>query len=142
MRIVKKFGGSSVANAERVLNVARQIGEDVDAGHQVIVVLSAQGKTTDQLIAKAREISPNPSKRELDMLISTGEQQSVALIAMALESMNYKAISLNAFQVGMHTNRVYGNAPIKANRHGADADGTGTRVCCVGYRFSGHQSVR
>ncbi|MFR2465169.1 MAG: aspartate kinase, partial [Clostridia bacterium] len=108
MRIVKKFGGSSVANAERVLNVARQIGEDVDAGHQVIVVLSAQGKTTDQLIAKAREISPNPSKRELDMLISTGEQQSVALMAMALESMNYKAISLNAFQVGMHTNRVYG----------------------------------
>lgn len=113
MRIVKKFGGSSVANAERVLNVARQIGEDVDAGHQVIVVLSAQGKTTDQLIAKAREISPNPSKRELDMLISTGEQQSVALMAMALESMNYKAISLNAFQVGMHTNRVYGNARLK-----------------------------
>ena len=113
MRIVKKFGGSSVANAERVFSVARQIGEDVDAGHQVIVVLSAQGKTTDQLIAKAKEISPNPSKRELDMLISTGEQQSVALMAMALESLNYKAISLNAFQVGMHTNRVYGNARLK-----------------------------
>ena len=113
MLVVKKFGGSSVADAERVRHVAQLIAEDVDQGNQVIVVLSAQGKTTDSLIAKAREISSNPSKRELDMLITTGEQQSVALMAMALQSLGYKAVSLNAFQVAMHTSRVYGNARLK-----------------------------
>ena len=82
MLIVKKYGGSSVATPERVQNVAKQIIEDVKAGHQIVVVLSAQGKTTDQLIAKAKELNPNPSKREMDMLISTGEQQSVALMAI------------------------------------------------------------
>lgn len=114
MLIVKKFGGSSVANAERVNHVAQQIAQDVDKGHKLVVVLSAQGKTTDQLLEKARELNPHPSKRELDMLLTTGEQQSVALMAMALERMGYKAISLNAFQVAMHTNRVYGSARLKS----------------------------
>ena len=114
MLIVKKYGGSSVATPERVRNVASQIIEDVKAGHQIVVVLSAQGKTTDQLIAKAKELNPNPSKREMDMLISTGEQQSVALMAITLQGMGYHAVSLNAFQVPMHTNRAYGNARLKA----------------------------
>ncbi len=114
MLIVKKYGGSSVATPERVRNVASQIIDDVKAGHQIVVVLSAQGKTTDQLIAKAKEMNPNPSKRELDMLISTGEQQSVALMAITLQGMGYQAVSLNAFQVPMHTNRAYGNARLKS----------------------------
>ncbi|MBR2264480.1 MAG: aspartate kinase [Firmicutes bacterium] len=113
MLIVKKFGGSSVADAERVRHVAGLIAEDVDKGNQVVVVLSAQGKTTDQLIAKAKELNQNPSKRELDMLITTGEQQSVALMALALQEMGYKAVSLNAFQIAMNTTRVYGNARLK-----------------------------
>ena len=96
MLIVKKFGGSSVANAERLFNVAGIITEDYNKGNDVIVVVSAQGDTTDDLIEKANEINPKASKREMDMLLSTGEQQSVALIAMALEKMGYKAISLNA----------------------------------------------
>ena len=114
MLIVKKYGGSSVATPERVRNVANQIIDDVKAGHQIVVVLSAQGKTTDQLIAKAKELNPNPSKREMDMLISTGEQQSVALMAITLQGMGYQAVSLNAFQVPMHTNKAYGNARLKS----------------------------
>jgi aspartate kinase len=111
--IVKKYGGSSVATPERVRHVAQQIIEDVEAGHRIVVVLSAQGKTTDQLLARAREMNPNPSRRELDMLISTGEQQSVALMAMTLQSMGYQAVSLNAFQVPMYTNKVYGSARLE-----------------------------
>ncbi|MCI8633556.1 MAG: aspartate kinase [Lachnospiraceae bacterium] len=113
MLIVKKYGGSSVATPERVRHVAQQIIEDVEAGHRIVVVLSAQGKTTDQLLARAREMNPNPSRRELDMLISTGEQQSVALMAMTLQSMGYQAVSLNAFQVPMYTNKVYGSARLE-----------------------------
>ena len=114
MLIVKKYGGSSVATPERVRNVAQQIIEDVEAGRQIVVVLSAQGKTTDQLIARAKEMNPNPSKRDLDMLISTGEQQSVALMAITLQAKGYQAVSLNAFQVPMHTNKTYGSARLKA----------------------------
>jgi aspartate kinase len=111
--IVQKYGGSSVANPERVFNVAKRIIDTYKQGNKVVVVLSAQGKTTDELIAKAHEIDPNPSKREMDMLISTGEQQSVALMAMAINKLGYPAVSLNAFQVGMHTNRTYSNARLK-----------------------------
>jgi aspartate kinase len=111
--IVKKFGGSSVANKERVYNVAERILEDYKKGHKVVVVLSAQGDTTDELIAKAKEINPNPSRREMDMLLTTGEQQSVSLMAMALENLGYPAISLNAFQVKMETTSVYSNARLK-----------------------------
>ncbi|MBU3805013.1 MAG: aspartate kinase [Candidatus Cellulosilyticum pullistercoris] len=113
MLIVQKFGGSSVANAERVFNVARRIAETYKQGNEVVVVLSAQGDTTDDLIAKAKEISPNPNKRELDMLLSTGEQQSVALMCMALGELGFPCVSLNAHQVGMTTTSVYGNARFK-----------------------------
>ena len=114
MLVVQKFGGSSVANAERIFNVAGRIAETYDNGNSVVVILSAQGDTTDELIEKAREINPNPSKREMDMLLSTGEQQSVALMAMALQKMGYNAISLNAAQVGIATTSVYSNAKIKS----------------------------
>ena len=93
MLIVQKFGGSSVANPERVFNVARRIAETYKAGNQVVVVLSAQGDTTDDLIAKAKEISKNPSKREMDMLLATGEQQSVALMCMALGELGNPCVS-------------------------------------------------
>ena len=113
MLIVQKFGGSSVANAERVFNVARRIADTYKAGNEVVVVLSAQGDTTDDLIAKAKEISKNPDKREMDMLLATGEQQSVALMAMALKELGCPCISLNAHQVGMSTTSVYSNARFK-----------------------------
>ena len=113
MLVVQKFGGSSVANAERIFNVAGRIAETYDNGNDVVVILSAQGDTTDELIEKAHEINPNPSKREMDMLLSTGEQQSVALMAMALEKMGYKAVSLNAMQVGHSYNFGLFNAKIK-----------------------------
>lgn len=113
MLIVQKFGGSSVANAERVFNVARRITQTYKEGNEVVVVLSAQGDTTDELIEKAREISQNPSKRELDMLLSTGEQQSVALMCMAISELGFPCVSLNAHQVGMTTTSTYGNARFK-----------------------------
>lgn len=108
-----KFGGSSVANAERVKNVANRIVENYKEGNQVVVVLSAQGDTTDLLLEKAAELNEKPSKREMDMLLTTGEQQSVALMAMAIESLGYPAISLNAQQVGMYTTSAYSNARLK-----------------------------
>lgn len=113
MLIVKKFGGTSVGDKERIFNVARRCAEDYKKGNDVIVVLSAMGKTTDELIAKAQDITPNPPKRELDMLLTVGEQISVSLMAMALDSMGVPAVSLNAFQVAMHTTRVHGNARLK-----------------------------
>lgn len=113
MLIVKKFGGSSVADAVKIKNVADRVIEDYNKGHQIVVVLSAQGDTTDFLLEKAAEITEVPSKRELDMLLTTGEQQSVALMAMAIKAAGYPAISLNAFQTGISTTRVYGNARIK-----------------------------
>ena len=113
MLIVKKFGGSSVADKERIFNVARRVSEDYKAGHDVVVVLSAMGKTTDGLIAQAREINPKGSKREMDMLLTCGEQISVALMAMALESLGIPSISLNAWQVPMYTTSTYGSAHLK-----------------------------
>lgn len=113
MLVVKKFGGSSVADKERIFNVARRCIEDYEKGNNVVVVLSAMGKTTDGLIAKAHEINPNPPKRELDMLLVTGEQVSVALMAMAMSSLGVPAVSLNAAQVVMHTSSAYGSAKLK-----------------------------
>ncbi len=113
MLIVKKFGGSSVANKERVFNVANRIIEDYDKGNNVVVVLSAQGDTTDDMVAKARDYTSAPSRREMDMLLTTGEQISVSLMAMALHELGYNAISLNASQVGMYTTSAYGNARLK-----------------------------
>ena len=113
MLVVKKFGGSSVADKERIFNVARRCAEEYQMGNDVIVVLSAMGDTTDELLEKAAEINPYPSKRELDMLLTTGEQASVALMAMALQFLNVPAISLNAFQVKMHSTARNGNARFK-----------------------------
>ena len=111
--IVQKFGGSSVRDAQRIRNVAGIIAETYLEGNDVLVVLSAQGDTTDDLIAKAEEINSHPSKREMDMLLSTGEQISVALCAMALESMGLPCVSLTAWQVGIQTTAVHGDARIK-----------------------------
>ena len=113
MLIVKKFGGSSVANKDRIYNVARRCIEDYRKGHNVVVVLSAMGDTTDELIEKAREINPNGNKREMDMLLTTGEQVSVALMAMAMQALDVPAVSLNAFQVTMNCTSRYGNARFK-----------------------------
>ena len=113
MLIVKKFGGSSVANQQRIFNVAKRCIEDYKAGHDVVVVLSAMGDTTDELIELAQSINPDAKKRELDMLLTTGEQVSVALMAMAIQSLDVPAVSLNAFQVMMHSTSRYGNARFK-----------------------------
>lgn len=113
MLIVKKFGGTSVANKERIFHVAEQCIADYQKGHDVVVVLSAMGKYTDELIDKARDINPNPSKREMDMLLTIGEQMSVSLMAMAMNHLGTRAISLNAFQVGMHTTSAHSNARLK-----------------------------
>ena len=110
--IVQKFGGSSVADADKIRNVARIITETYRRGHSVVAVLSAQGDTTDDLIEKAREINPNASKREMDMLLSTGEQISCSLCAMAIEAMGYPVISLTGWQAGVRTNSTYSNARI------------------------------
>ena len=110
--IVQKFGGSSVANAEKVNNVARRVVETARDGNQVVVVVSAQGDTTDDLIEKAVEINPNASKREMDMLLSSGEQISIALLAMAIENLHHPVISLTGWQAGFQTNAVASNARI------------------------------
>lgn len=110
--VVQKFGGSSVRDAERVMNVARRIAETYDNGNDVIVVVSAQGDTTDDLIEKAREINENPSKREMDMLLSSGEQISISLLAMAIEKLGKPVISLTGWQAGFKTDSKYSMARI------------------------------
>ena len=112
MLIVQKFGGSSVADAENIRRVAGIIADTYDQGNDVVVVLSAQGDTTDDLLEKAAEINERPSKRELDMLLSPGEQISIALMAMCLEKMHYPVISLTGWQIGMSTNSDHGSARI------------------------------
>ena len=111
--IVQKFGGTSVADADRIRNVARIITETYRRGHNVLAVLSAQGDTTDDLIEKAKELNPHASKREMDMLLSTGEQISCSLCAMAIEAMGYPVVSLTGWQAGFRTNSVYSDARIK-----------------------------
>ena len=113
MLIVKKFGGTSVGNKERIFNVAKRCIEEYQKGNDVVVVLSAMGKMTDELLSMAADINPKASKREMDMLLTTGEQTSVALAAMAVNALGVPAISLNAFQVKMHTDHRYGNARLK-----------------------------
>ena len=116
--IVQKFGGSSVANADRVRNVARIITDTYKAGNDVVVVVSAQGDTTDDLIAKAKEITANPSAREMDMLLASGEQISISLLAMAIKEMGFPSISLLGWQAGFNTSSAYGRARI----HNVKAD--------------------
>ena len=113
MLIVQKFGGSSVADAAKIERVAGIIADTYNAGNEVVVVLSAQGDTTDDLIEKAHEINPNPSKREMDVLLTVGEQISVSLMAMQFEKMRIPAVSLTGWQIGMQTNSTYGAARIK-----------------------------
>ncbi len=111
--IVQKFGGSSVADTERVFNVADIVTKTYAEGNDVVVVVSAQGDTTDDLIEKAKEINPNPSKREMDVLLSNGEQISMSLLAMAIEKLGFPVISLTGWQAGIHTGMNYGAARIK-----------------------------
>ena len=113
MLVVQKFGGSSVADAERVMNVARIVTSTYAKGNDVVVVVSAQGDTTDDLIAKAKEINPNASKREMDMLLASGEQISISLLAMAIEKLGYPVVSLLGWQAGFQTNSKYSAARIK-----------------------------
>lgn len=113
MLIVKKFGGSSVANKDRIFNVARRCIEDYKKGHDIVVVLSAMGDTTDELLELAKSINPEGSKREMDMLLTVGEQVSVSLMAMAMQSLGVPAVSMNAFQVKMNCTSRYSNARFK-----------------------------
>ena len=111
--IIQKFGGSSVADAERIFRVAKIITDTYQAGNQVCVVLSAQGDTTDDLIEKAQEINPDASRREMDMLLACGEQMSIALMAMAIEKLGFPVVSLCGWQVGMNTDTNHSGARIK-----------------------------
>ncbi len=110
--VVQKYGGSSVADAEKIKNVARRIIAAKDEGNEVVVIVSAMGKTTDELIELARKINPKPYERELDVLLSTGEVVSSTLMAMALHDMGYKAVSLSGPQAGIETDTVYSKARI------------------------------
>lgn len=111
--IVQKFGGSSVANAERVMNVAKIVTDTFAKGNDVVVVVSAQGDTTDDLIEKAQEINPSASRREKDMLLAAGEQISISLLAMAIEKLGYHAVSLLGWQAGFETTSAHTSARIK-----------------------------
>ena len=111
--IVQKFGGTSVKDRSRIFNVARIVANTRNAGNDVVVVVSAQGDTTDDLIVKAQEITNSPSSREMDMLLATGEQISIALLAMALQEIGVSAISLTGWQAGFVTDRAYSRARIK-----------------------------
>ncbi len=111
--VVQKFGGTSVKDAERVFNVAKIVTDTYQKGNNVVVVVSAQGDTTDDLIEKAMEINPNPSKREMDVLLSTGEQISMSLLAMAIEKMGFPVKSLTGWQAGMLTDSTHGAARIR-----------------------------
>lgn len=111
--IVQKFGGTSVRDAERLRNVAGIITDTFKAGNQVVVVVSAQGDTTDELIEKAAEVNPNPSKREMDVLLSTGEQITISLLAMAIEAMGFPVVSLTGWQAGFQTDSSHTMSRIK-----------------------------
>ncbi|MFD2446266.1 aspartate kinase [Bacillus sp. CGMCC 1.16607] len=110
--IVQKFGGTSVGSAERIMNVAERVLEEKNNGNDVVVVVSAMGKTTDQLVSLAKELSSNPSKREMDMLLSTGEQVTISLLAMALAEKGVSAISYTGWQAGILTENIHSNARI------------------------------
>lgn len=111
--IVQKFGGSSVADARRLLNVADIVTKTYEQGNDVVVVVSAQGDTTDDLIKRAKEVNPRPSKREMDMLLSAGEQMSASLLAMTIEKLGFPVVSLLGWQAGFVTDSAYGSARIE-----------------------------
>ncbi|WP_409289675.1 aspartate kinase [Peribacillus sp. SCS-37] len=111
-RIVQKFGGTSVGSVERIKNAADRVLEEVKKGNEVVVVVSAMGKTTDTLVGMAREISPFPNKREMDMLLTTGEQVTISLLSMELNERGHEAVSYTGWQAGIQTEAVHGNARI------------------------------
>lgn len=121
--VVQKFGGTSVADTDKIKNVAKAVIRERNLGHDVVVVVSAMGHTTDYLVKMAKDISENPSSREMDMLLSTGEGVSIALLAMALQAQGCPAVSMNAIQVGIMTEKVHSKARIiniktdKINNH-------------------------
>ncbi|PWL75637.1 aspartate kinase [Candidatus Gastranaerophilales bacterium] len=110
--IVQKFGGTSVADTDKIKNVAKTVIKEKNNGNDVVVVVSAMGHTTDYLVKMAKDLSPNPSGREMDMLLSTGEGVSIALLAMAIQSQGYDAVSFNAMQIGIMTENVHSKARI------------------------------
>src|SRR5262245_44063556 len=111
--VVQKYGGSSVADPEKIANVARRVGESAAAGHRLVVVVSAMGKTTDTLLALASAVTSNPDPREMDMLLATGEQVTIGLLAMALQSLGRPACSFTGPQVGLYTDEAHTRARIK-----------------------------
>jgi len=139
--VVQKFGGSSLKNAESVLEAARKAVRAKKAGDQVIVVVSAQGSTTDDLIAKAAEITETPDAREMDVLLATGEQISIALTAMAIQELGEKAVSFTGPQIGVVTDRTHRKARIKSidTRRLRDALDGGSIVVVAG--FQGHDEL-
>ena len=112
--IVQKFGGTSVADSQRIMSAARKAIRAHQEGDQVVVVVSAMGKNTDMLVQLAEEVSENPPAREMDMLLSTGEQVSVALMAMAIDNLGYKAVSLTGAQIGIRTDSSHTKARIRS----------------------------
>ena len=110
--IVQKFGGTSVGSVEKILNVANRVTEEKQRGHDVVVVVSAMGKSTDSLVALAKEITEQPSSREMDMLLTTGEQVTISLLTMALQNKGYDAVSYTGWQAGIETENIHGNARI------------------------------
>jgi aspartate kinase len=110
--VVQKYGGSSVADVEKIRRVARKVKEKRDQGHQVVVVVSAMGDTTDELLALAKQVSPDPHRRELDMLLTCGERISMALLSMALHELGAEAISFTGSQSGIITNDAHAQARI------------------------------
>lgn len=117
--IVQKFGGTSVANTERLKNVADIVTKTAQAGNQVVVVVSAQGDTTDDLIVKAAELNDRPSKREMDVLLNTGEMISMSLLAMAIQKLGFPVVSLTGWQIGLETNSNYSDAASSASQASA-----------------------
>jgi aspartate kinase len=134
--IVQKFGGTSVGSAERILNVASKVKDETDRGNNVVVVVSAMGKSTDQLVTLAKEISAQPNKREMDMLLTTGEQVTIALLSMALNQKGLDAVSYTGWQAGIVTEPVHGNARItKINTEAIEGQlSTGKVVIVAGFQ--------
>ncbi len=118
MLIVQKYGGSSLADEQKILNAARRAAELTRQGHRVVLVVSAQADTTDELVAKAKAVYPGAAGRELDACMAAGEQLSASLMAMALESLGCSAVSLTGWQAGLRTDGVFGNARILSLDHG------------------------
>ena len=136
MRIVQKFGGTSLMDTQRLLTAAGRAVRLARQGDQVVVVVSAQGHTTDQLVARARELTEQPSVREMDAYLSAGEQISAGLMAMAIQSLGFDAVSLTGWQAGLRTDEVYGNARVLglANGRIENALGQGKIVVVTGFQ--------